>query len=139
MILTARETRGVTSGEQYRRFLMGYAASALLSLGLQAEAVGLDFDETAPPVPAEINHGTWKAACPSLGCQGAIDLLDGWGFLCPYCLNGGSGLLWRVAWPEERGAIEALLEARRVPSTRNWRPGESLARLAAENERLGVG
>lgn len=135
MILTAAQTRRVTSGDQYRRYLLGFAGEALLALDRQASEVAIETGGDA--VPALVNHGVWKVACPSAGCPGAIDALEGWGFFCPYCLCG-DGLVRPVTWPEERAEIEVLLNARPVPATRNWKPGETVAQLQAENERLGL-
>lgn len=136
MILTARQTLKVTTGDEYRRYLLRFAERALMAAGRAPDEVAREYSGT-PPVAALVSHGTWKAACPSEGCGGAIDLLDGWGFWCPYCLCE-DGQLRRVAWPEEREAIEALLDVRPVPASRNWLPGESVEALRAENAVRGI-
>ena len=41
-------------------------------------------------------------------------------------------------WPANVAAIEAVLLQRPDPQTRNWRPGEAMGVLRAENEAHGV-
>lgn len=75
-------------------------------------------------VKARVNHGRWVADCPA--CPSAQ--LAGETFVCADC---GSGP-FTVVWPRSAGKIEDALEVRPV-ANRNWNPGESLARLRAEN------
>ncbi len=85
----------------------------------------------APPLLAYINHGRWLADCE---CKGAELVFDEGLLVCLSCFNKAHGYQpRRVAFPEERLAIEALLE-RRPLENQNWRPGESLAQLQAEND-----
>ena len=92
----------------------------------------------SPIAQAQVNHGRWIADCPF--CNGAemVDL-DKRLFFCGSCLNKGVGGQWlTVAVPIERAAIEAELIKRSGEEHRNWKPGESVAALRAENRQQGV-
>lgn len=82
-------------------------------------------------VLAYVNHSRWVADCPEDGCQGT-EFVDGaWPrFVCISC---GSGV-WRVVFPKDRLAIEALLLTRPEEENRNWSNGEDVADLKAEND-----
>lgn len=91
-----------------------------------------------PPAYAEVNHGRWIARCPF--CKGAEMVDDTRAeFWCCGCRNAAvfSRPVYLVI-PENRQEIEAVLLARPDYPTRNWRPGESLEDLIAENVRHGV-
>jgi hypothetical protein len=59
--------------------------------------------------------------------------------MCSNCFNGTVGGLWRrVELPGEMSQIEAALLVRPVPNNRNWRPGETVEDLIAENIEHGL-
>lgn len=99
---------------------------------------------TAEPLVARVVHGVWIASCscgarglPTPGCVVFMDTPLGW---CVRCSNRGWGGGWRrvVVPPEDdRRVIEAILRARPDPTTRNWRPGETVGDLAVENRAHG--
>jgi hypothetical protein len=107
----------------------------------QARVMGFRFNprsrEDMVVVRAEINHGRWLVRCPF--CSGAEEANPGEPvFYCLSCGNADfSGRVMLVAFPDERGAIEAAL-LRREMGNRNWSPGESLADLVRENAEHGV-
>ncbi len=87
--------------------------------------------------PAVVNHGRWIVECPTLGCGGAqlASSTDN-RFFCTDCLNVlVEGRWMAVKWPPASDVrrIDAVLTPRPVEA-RNWRPGESIADLEAENE-----
>lgn len=98
-------------------------------------------------VDAWIDEGRWLARCPRPGCGGAhvvgdVDPI----FWCIYCGstdNGGSPYGVRFPAVGLRTAIEALLLKRPEPQpfyarTRNWRVGETIEQLRAENAAVGL-
>jgi len=89
-------------------------------------------------IEAVINHSRYVARCPF--CTGA-ELV--WPsrlvFMCCSCWNEQAGNKFlRVKLPEKREGIERELLNRPQPHTRNWEPGESIARLRRENKQHGV-
>ncbi len=90
-------------------------------------------------VLAEVNHNRWIAPCPD--CPGAEFVWRDGPFvmLCLSCFNGGIGHRWRrVTLPDDVGAIEAALLTRPLPDNRNWRAGETVDELLAQNAAEGV-
>jgi hypothetical protein len=88
---------------------------------------------------AYVNHGRWCVDCPFPGCSSSQYASRGdHRFFCVDC--GSEGRWVFVTWPadDEVAVIEALLELRPIAETRNWRPGEPVAALAAENEAQGL-
>ncbi|MCU4184032.1 hypothetical protein K6U06_06645 [Acidiferrimicrobium sp. IK] len=83
---------------------------------------------------AYVNHGRWMVDCPH-GCGSAqyASHADRRMF-CVECSSGGTGLWITVSWPSpaDVAAIEAALSCRLVPN-RNWRPGETVEQLHAQN------
>lgn len=90
------------------------------------------------PVQAFVNDGRWLVMCEV--CNGAQEASrSDRRFLCVDCLNAGHGGLWRrVEWPRDAEAIEAVLSARPQVANRQWRPGETIRDLLAENREHGV-
>lgn len=85
---------------------------------------------------AEANWGRWVARCPRPWCANAMQLDAGQRMFS--CLGfGGCGYRTDIIWPPDPLMIEAILEMRPVPRTRNWLPGESLEDLIAENAAHG--
>lgn len=81
---------------------------------------------------AEANWGAWVARCPRPWCTNAVQLDRGQDrFACEG--PDGCGLTADVHWPADPDAIEAILQLRPVPRTRNWAPGETLNQLLVEN------
>lgn len=86
--------------------------------------------DTAAPLIAEVNHGRWIVICE---CGGAEKMWEEGCFMCQSCYNAGHRHQYRKAvFPRQRRQIEAILGVRPLPN-RNWRPGESLAKLQREN------
>jgi hypothetical protein len=91
--------------------------------------------------------GQWVAQCPRPGClnvekmgrcdDGTIGGLAGARFECRLS-HGGCGLTCAPEWPADVTELEAVLLARPVPMTRNWRPGEDIRELLAENAEQGI-
>lgn len=96
------------------------------------------------PAYARVNpydgQARWIADCPDCRIGAVYIWLEGPHLMiCLNCGNRRIGVRWRrVVLPRQRKAIEAVLLARPDPATRGWDPGESLAALKADNERLGV-
>lgn len=91
-------------------------------------------------VIAEINGGRWIVNCPF--CQGAELVWDDKQlFMCESCWNKDNGYQFmKVILPnsKHRQAIEAILERRPDPRTRNWCKGETVKMLEEENKKHGV-
>lgn len=110
---------------------------ALRAVGIPADVLKNRMAATQlPPLPAVANHGRWLTYCDR--CSGAeIVFDDGW-FICVSCILDDRGVAWRrVAFPDDRGAIEEAL-ATRLVDHRNWEPGESIDFLLAENRDHGL-
>jgi len=72
-------------------------------------------------VRARMNHGRWIADCPRPYCTNAMRLTLGQ--ITFHCAGeGGCGMHAAVAWPDSAELIQAVLEQRPVPGTRNWYP-----------------
>lgn len=83
------------------------------------------------PLTAYLNHGRWLVKCE---CGGAELAWDEGRFLCMSCWNAAHGHQFRPsAYPAERERIETLLNKRPVVN-QNWRPGEAVELLEAEND-----
>ena len=109
--------------------------------------------EFGPPPPfadsqgfldAEINQGRWLVECPQK-CGGAITVTSQAPyFLCPYCGSDENlGKWYNVRFPSDKVAIERELLRRPAKdnhhaTTRNWRSGETVAALRAENQKRGL-
>jgi hypothetical protein len=83
-----------------------------------------------PGVPAVINHGRWIVEC---SCRSARNVYPERLWWCPAC---GAGAV-DVVWPDDAHAICAALASRPLVN-RNWRPGETVVDLLAENAAHGV-
>lgn len=84
---------------------------------------------------AYVNHGRWCVDCPH-GCGSAqYASRKDRRFFCVDCDNAGDPRWIPVDWPSdlEIGAIEAALLARPDVTSRNWKPGETIEQLVAEN------
>jgi len=89
---------------------------------------GLD---NSAPLQARVDWGRWVVDCE---CKGAEFAFEEGEFMCQSCFNGGHQHKFRrVIFPKERKAIEMLL-LQRPEGNRNWSPGESIAKLKAENK-----
>ncbi len=85
-------------------------------------------------VEACVNWGRWLAGCPFCSGSELVSVADP-RFACLTCGHRDTvyeGLWIPVLFPVDFDAIEAALEGRAVPN-RNWLPGETLERLAADN------
>jgi hypothetical protein len=119
-------------------------AVMLARRGVLTLPAATDIATEAPPALARVNplYGVarWIADCPD--CRVGVEYvwLDAPRFMCCNCGNRLIGGRWRtVKIPRDRKAIERELSARDDPETRIWTPGESLRRVRAENETLGIG
>ena len=84
-----------------------------------------------PPLKARVNVGRWVVDCE---CNGAELAFDEGVFMCQSCFNAKHGHKYRqVIFPKNRPAIERVLLQRPEPN-RNWRPGETVGQLTAEND-----
>jgi len=101
--------------------------------GLEAPVSGRFADTPVGSVQAYVNHGRWVADCPMLACYGARMVSDTHPMQCGSC-GGGP---YRVLFPQQRAAIEAVLLKRPDDRNQNW-AGETLAALRAENRAHGV-
>jgi hypothetical protein len=85
------------------------------------------------PLTAYVSDGRWVADCPDCGAGISVD--PEWPLAgCFECFRLFSALVVPPRWRE----IEAALEARPKPATRNWLPRESVADLLVENAAHGV-
>lgn len=139
-IITARQQFGIASAAEYHVWLLARSSVQLQMtvFGVTADQIGAPVDtvKDAPPAIAYVNHSRWVADCPTDGCGGAVTLLRMAPFLCGNCLNVEIGHRYRpVVWPLEEAAIEDALFGRLLPEHVNWRPGETVDELLAENER----
>lgn len=106
-----------------------------------------DVAEDAPPAYAEVNPldpvepvARWIARCPD--CPGGTSYVWTAGphiMFCIACGNKSIGSRWRrVVLPADRLEIERLLSLRPLSATQVWVHGESVEKLRAENDVLGV-
>lgn len=85
----------------------------------------------ALPLKARVNYGRWIVDCE---CNGASFAFDEGIFMCATCCNGQHKHQYRrFVFPKNRKDIEVILLQRPEPN-RNWYPGETIAKLKAENE-----
>lgn len=114
----------VSTWEDYRRLVL-VPEMAHLEIPEQG------YDETSEPLTAYVNWGHWRVKC-ECGCT-EFAWEEG-RFMCRSCYNGKHGHKYRRAiFPRDREKIEAILKPRPLEN-RNWRPGETLAFLRAENK-----
>lgn len=102
--------------------------------------LGLTMDvDDAAVVHAYVNHNRWIVDCPD--CRAAVYIwLDAPAMLCSECWNASIGGKYRrVILPKDVAGIAAALMERPLPQNRNWRPGETVAMLRADNQQHGLG
>lgn len=107
----------------------------------------MELPSLATEAIAWMYQGQWVAECPRPGCfnveksgrcdDGTTGGLDRKRFYCRI-EYGGCGMACAAAWPYRFSEIEALVRARPVPASRNWRPGEDLLDLLGENLQHGI-
>lgn len=86
---------------------------------------------------ARVDLGRWIVDCPWCKSAQAASREDH-RFFCVECRNVAVHSAWvPVFWPNEWEEIEALLAHRQV-GNQWWSPGETLAKLEAENKEHGV-
>jgi hypothetical protein len=82
-----------------------------------------------PIVAVRANHGVWQALCPF--CPSAQHAARSEWFYCAHCLNEAVGhQLIPQVWPENEGAIEAVLAAYPTEE-QSWEPGTEPDELEA--------
>ena len=89
------------------------------------------------PLQPRINHGRWIVDCPF--CPSAELMNESGLFMCQSCWNINNGRAYHnVAKPNNRIKVERALLKRPEQENRNWKPGETVAQLLAENIEHGV-
>lgn len=128
-----------TAREHPTALVARFAAALSEQVGLEVTPRS-DVSEDERAV-AYVNHGRWMIDCP-FGCGAAQEADPDWPLtLCVHCWNEPVGGAWiRVEWPSPKTAekIERMLVVRPDETTRNWRPGETVAMLGQENVDHGV-
>ena len=92
-------------------------------------------------LPVYVNHGRWVVDCPNCNSAQLASRSDR-RFWCVDCRNVWVQGKWvMVTWPSaaDEAAIESVLDRRPHARNANWRPGESVADLIAENTAHGLG
>lgn len=84
---------------------------------------------------AVVNQSRWILPCPFEGCLGALVAPAIPTIYC--CAECGTGW-YQIIFPADRSAIEKALLLRPEAHNRNWRPGETVEMLLAENAAHGV-
>jgi hypothetical protein len=85
---------------------------------------------------AYVNQSRWVADCPFCPSAQIVSPTDP-RFFCPECYNAAvAGAYVHVVFPGDIDQIEALLDQRPDPVTRNWLPAETVTDLAAENDTI---
>ncbi len=113
----------------------GYVAAQAAFIARNAQALpgryaAVHPHEVARALEAYINHGRWLVDCP---CGNGVMTAPGWPACCYSC-----GAIYRdVHISADADQIEALL-SRRPIAHQNWKAGESLALLRAENVQHGI-
>lgn len=82
---------------------------------------------------ARVDHGRWTCDCV---CGNGMAASRAWGVA--FCIAGCGARYFAVVFPDNADAIEAVLLRRAVDVNRNWRPGEVLGDLIAENIAAGI-
>lgn len=94
-------------------------------------AAGRELTRSEATLDAYISHGRWVADC---FCGGGIvaspELVEA---ACTDCAT-----VFPIRFPEARPEIEQALLARPEEKNRNWRPGESIDQIQAENAEHGA-
>lgn len=87
---------------------------------------------------AYVNHSNWVVDC--VFCRDALVAEPGEPFFCPNCcMVSNNGLAMAVIFPDNRAEIERVLLMRPDPEKRNWKLGETVEQLVAENIEHGIG
>jgi ribosomal protein L37AE/L43A len=96
------------------------------------EALNARLGPKSVAVEVYANQGRWIVECPD--CRGAqLASVADPRFMCNCCGNVQIGGVYRpVVWPKAREQVEGLL-ADRPRENQNWRPGETVKQLRAEN------
>lgn len=131
----------IVKHEDWQRLpLREFLANHAMALG-----VPLPRGDVKGEVKPYVNQGRWVADCPTIGCAGAIVVsVQSPVFYCPDCGNqDNDGAWYQVVFPMELEAIERELLKRPARDgframNRNWKPGETVALLAAENKTQGI-
>lgn len=98
-----------------------------------------DFDQVTDvdPLAARVYDDTWIVDCPDCGGAEFVFLEGPFLMWCHSCGNVTAAGLWRrVAMPDHRAEIEAILDKRPLRSQRNWST-ETLYELELENAENG--
>lgn len=94
-----------------------------------------DISEREGIIQAEVNWGRWIVECPHCHNAEFASFTEPY-FMCSWCANQG-GKWVNVDFPKNREQIEHLL-MKRPEQNQNWKPGETVKQLAADNKRRGI-
>ncbi len=128
-----------------KRYMNGSTLAQMLERGpirRRAARVGITvrpMEDVAlgPGLLARFNHNYWIVDCPDCGSAEFV-WIDEPVMLCQKCWNAVVDGRWRrVVVPGQWRQIERIMRVRINPDNRNWYPGESLAKLKAENMEHG--
>lgn len=123
----------ITGQEQLRAFV--YAPMGTRR-GIQVAEYADRLPVSAAPLPVCVNANRWLVQCPYCGGAEFAWPEDPW-FMCGSCFNSSVDGKWRpVVWPgdTEIAEVEAILNARPNPFSRNWDPfAEDTGDLRAQN------
>ena len=119
-------------------FLKSRFEQGIISKGIEPMDLPATLEVGDGEFVPRIAHGQVLAQCPD--CEGwTLVRKDAPNHVCYSCWgNGETPVLRGVAWPDDKVAIEAVLLARPRYINRNWKVGETLAELQAENRENGV-
>lgn len=112
-----------------------HQVAAKLQAGLVAAPRVAPVAASKVETAAYVNYGRVIAGCPDPYCGSAQAVSrEDPRYFCVACGNAHVNGRWvKVAFHDDWDEIEALLLARPVPESRNWRHPESVATLEAEN------
>lgn len=110
--------------------------NATLPEGQQRPLIAPPKSVAAQSLEVYANHGRWVVDCPCGSAQLASK--DDRRFFCVECRNAWCQGKWApVVWPANLDDIEGLLDMR-LSKNANWKPGEDVMTLVAENVAAGL-
>jgi hypothetical protein len=144
---TGMGARIATARDTLPEFQTSLAMTLRAWYTLKARLLGITISGVPGPekVRARVLYGRWMVDCPA--CRGANDVIpDEPIYLCSSC--GWPGVFRpgaeyvpahfaQVLFPADRAEIERILLKRKLIRNRNWSPGETIEKLAEENQGHG--
>jgi len=125
-IMGPQEHHAVKSPEEYR------AKQKATIEAKQAQGARYEIHIVGTPASCRIDQNSWIIDCE---CAAGNAVTPTWPEAC--CFGCGA-IHTMLMWPPDREKIEGMLLKRPNPAHRNWRPGETLESLAAENRSIGA-